>query len=114
MLVNENHTERLINVYTKSRYIDGVLRMEKIAKVFLSGHSQAVRIPKEFRIEGSEVTIRRRETDGALIIKPMPKIPKGYNNILSAVLARNVEASNPFPDVSEFFARDKTMPKEIF
>lgn len=88
--------------------------MEKIAKVFHSGHSQAVRIPKEFRIEGTEVFIRRRETDGALILKPVPKIPKGYNNILSVVLAREVEASHPFPDVSEFFARDKSMPKEIF
>lgn len=114
MLIIENHAENPSSVYTKSRYGEKVFCMEKIAKVFQSGHSQAVRIPKEFRIEGSEVFIRRRETDGALIIKPVPKIPKGYNNILSAVLAKNVKASNPFPDVSEFFKRDKTMPKEIF
>jgi antitoxin VapB len=32
----------------------------KTAKVFRSGNSQAVRIPKEFRLEGGEVEIARR------------------------------------------------------
>ena len=32
----------------------------KTAKVFKSGNSQAVRIPKEFRLEGEEVEIRRK------------------------------------------------------
>ncbi|MBM3928364.1 MAG: AbrB/MazE/SpoVT family DNA-binding domain-containing protein [Sphingomonadales bacterium] len=31
----------------------------KTAKLFWSGRSQAVRLPKEFRFEGAEVTIRR-------------------------------------------------------
>jgi antitoxin VapB len=35
------------------------------AKLFWSGRSQAVRLPKEFRIDGSEVRIRRH---GAAII----------------------------------------------
>lgn len=33
--------------------------MGDIAKIFWSGRSQAVRLPKEFRFEGSEVRIRR-------------------------------------------------------
>jgi antitoxin VapB len=32
----------------------------KTAKVFKSGNSQAVRIPKEFHLEGEEVEIRRK------------------------------------------------------
>ena len=32
----------------------------KIAKVFRSGNSQAVRIPKEFHIDDEEVEIRRQ------------------------------------------------------
>ncbi len=32
----------------------------KTAKIFRSGNSQAVRIPKEFRLEGTEVEIHRR------------------------------------------------------
>jgi antitoxin VapB len=40
----------------------------KTAKVFKSGNSQAVRIPKEFRLEGDEVEIRRK--GGSLILRP--------------------------------------------
>ena len=40
----------------------------KIAKVFKSGNSQAVRIPKEFQLQGDEVEIRRR--GDLLILKP--------------------------------------------
>ena len=32
----------------------------KTAKVFRSGNSQAVRIPKEFRLDGTEVEIRKQ------------------------------------------------------
>lgn len=42
--------------------------MEK-AKLFWSGRSQAVRLPKEFRIEGSEVHIRRH--GAAVILEPI-------------------------------------------
>jgi len=48
------------------------------AKVFRNGRSQAVRLPKEFRFEGSEVSIRR---DGdAVILEPLkPRSwPRGY------------------------------------
>jgi virulence-associated protein VagC len=34
-------------------------KTEKRAKLFMNGHSQAVRLPKEFRFVGSEVRIRR-------------------------------------------------------
>lgn len=40
----------------------------KTAKVFRSGNSQAVRIPKEFHLEGAEVEIRRQ--GGSLILRP--------------------------------------------
>jgi antitoxin VapB len=40
----------------------------KTAKVFWSGNSQAVRIPKEFAIEADEVEIHKR--GGALILRP--------------------------------------------
>lgn len=40
----------------------------KTAKVFRSGNSQAVRIPKEFQLESDEVEIRRRGT--LLILRP--------------------------------------------
>ena len=40
----------------------------KTAKVFKSGNSQAVRIPKEFRIDDEEVEIRRKGR--AILLEP--------------------------------------------
>lgn len=39
------------------------------AKIFWSGRSQAVRLPKEFRFDASEVRIRKR--GDALILEPV-------------------------------------------
>ena len=39
------------------------------AKLFWSGRSQAVRLPKDFRFEGSEVRIRRH--GAAVILEPI-------------------------------------------
>lgn len=40
----------------------------EIAKIFWSGRSQAVRLPKAFRIDGDRVRIRRR--GAAIILEP--------------------------------------------
>ena len=40
------------------------------AKVFWSGRSQAVRLPRAFRVEGREVRIRRRGR--AIVLEPVP------------------------------------------
>ena len=42
-----------------------------IAKIFWSGRSQAVRLPKEFRFDTAEVQIRRR--GHAVILEPVTK-----------------------------------------
>ena len=41
-----------------------------IAKLFMTGQSQAVRLPKEFRFEATEVEIRRDEITGEVILRP--------------------------------------------
>lgn len=48
------------------------------AKLFQNGRSQAVRLPKEFRFKGREVSIRR-EGD-AVILEPVKQHawPRGY------------------------------------
>ena len=43
--------------------------MSRTAKLFWSGRSQAVRLPKEFRMEGAEVRIRRQ--GAAVILEPV-------------------------------------------
>jgi len=40
----------------------------KTAKIFRSGNSQAVRIPKEFQLEGSEVEIVKKGS--SLVLRP--------------------------------------------
>ena len=46
--------------------------MPAIAKLFTTGRSQAVRLPKEFRFQGSEVFIRHNPQTGEVILTPKP------------------------------------------
>lgn len=48
----------------------------KRAKVFWTGRSQAIRLPKEFRFESDTVLVRR-EGD-AVILEPADEWPEGY------------------------------------
>ena len=43
----------------------------RTAKIFRSGNSQAVRIPREFRLEGDKVEIQKR--GDALVLRPKKK-----------------------------------------
>ncbi len=43
----------------------------KIARIFMNGRSQAVRLPKEFRFESDEVFIRKKGKE--VILSPRPK-----------------------------------------
>jgi len=45
------------------------------AKLFKNGRSQAVRLPKEFRFEGTEVTIRRNPETGEVVLSPSSALP---------------------------------------
>jgi antitoxin VapB len=47
---------------------------EKIAKLFMNGRSQAVRLPKEFRFEGDSVRIRRE--GNKVILEPVEPAEK--------------------------------------
>ena len=44
--------------------------MTAIAKVFSTGNSQAVRLPKAFRVSATEMWISRNELTGEIILKP--------------------------------------------
>ena len=55
-----------------------IVYIVKLAKLFLNGRSQAVRLPKEFRLPGEEVHIRR-EGD-TVILEPIRPAgwPEGF------------------------------------
>lgn len=57
------------------------------AKVFMSGRSQAVRIPAHFRFSESEVYIRRDPKNGDLILS---QAPSGLAEIFAALDAVGV------------------------
>ena len=60
------------------------------AKLFMHGRSQAVRLPKAFRFEGTEVRVSR--AGDKVILEPMEKPPfdyKGWRAKLDALGARN-------------------------
>ena len=46
--------------------------MQATAKIFTTGNSQAIRLPKAFRLDSEEVWISK-STDGILTIQPKPK-----------------------------------------
>jgi antitoxin VapB len=52
----------------------GIMSVKR-AKVFRTGRSQAVRLPKEFRFEGESVLIRR---DGSAVVLEPDDWPPGY------------------------------------
>jgi antitoxin VapB len=48
----------------------------KRAKIFWTGRSQAVRLPKEFRFDTDTVLVRRE--GGAVVLEPADEWPEGY------------------------------------
>ena len=57
--------------------------MTQVARVFKSGNSQAVRLPKEFRFSVDEVEVSR-EGD-AIILRPRPESNRGWSSLRSAL-----------------------------
>jgi antitoxin VapB len=46
--------------------------MTQTAKLFTTGRSQAVRLPREYRFEGTEVYIRRDSATGDVVLSRRP------------------------------------------
>ena len=82
----------------------------KTAKVFKNGRSQAVRLPKEFRFEGTEVAIRRDPATGEVVLAEAPEVaPKKK---LSAEELFRIFDEAGFPD--DFMSdREVHMPRKL-
>ncbi len=75
--------------------------MPRTAKLFLNGRSQAVRLPAEFRFEGTEVFIRQDQATGDVILSRRPESWDGFFNLRR-------EANVP----DEFMADRKDAPSQ--
>ncbi|MGZ5433605.1 MAG: antitoxin [Thermoanaerobaculia bacterium] len=56
---------------------------QKTARIFWTGRTQAVRLPKEFRFEGDTVLVRRE--GNAVILEPAHAWPEGYVDSFTGV-----------------------------
>ncbi|MBV5304160.1 MAG: AbrB/MazE/SpoVT family DNA-binding domain-containing protein [Chlorobium sp.] len=76
--------------------------MPATAKIFMSGRSQAIRLPKEYRFEGKEVFIRRDPLTGDIILSPRPDSWAGL-----FALDATTEVPDDFMDENERRQPDK-------
>ena len=62
-----------------------IYTMPTRAKLFLNGRSQAVRLPAEFRFEGSEVYVRRDPVTGDVILSRRPESWTDFFELMKTV-----------------------------
>lgn len=78
------------------------------AKVFTTGRSQAVRLPKEFRFDTKEVTIERQ--GDAVVLRPKPDSGTWGQQVMDAVAAFGcdfkIERSGEWPQTD----REQLLP----
>ena len=66
------------------------------AKIFQHGGSQAVRLPKAFRFEGTEVVIEKHGEE--VVLKPMPAAKFRSFTGIGRYLAEKFPDAGEFPD----------------
>jgi antitoxin VapB len=59
--------------------------MPRTAKLFRNGRSQAVRLPAEYRFEGSEVFVRRDPATGDVILSRRPDSWKDFFELMEGI-----------------------------
>lgn len=59
--------------------------MADTAKLFVTGRSQAVRLPREYRFEGEEVFIRRDPVTGDVVLSRKPDSWEGFLELAAQV-----------------------------
>jgi antitoxin VapB len=59
--------------------------MPRTAKLFHNGRSQAVRLPSEYRFQGSEVFIRRDPASGDVVLSRRPESWKDFFELADAI-----------------------------
>ena len=62
-----------------------IYTMSKTAKLFRNGRSQAVRLPSEYRFEGSEVYVRRDPATGDVVLSRRPESWKDLFALLDSI-----------------------------
>lgn len=82
------------------------------AKLFRNGRSQAVRLPAEFRFEGTEVEVHRDPESGAVVLTPVRASAKELLELRDALL----QESGFNEELDDFFEglRDPASAADLF
>jgi antitoxin VapB len=73
LAVRDIYLDIYVNLaYMKAAIMQDVPMGARTAKLFMTGRSQAVRLPLEFRFEGREVFVRRDPKTGDVILSSRP------------------------------------------
>jgi len=59
--------------------------MARTAKLFRNGRSQAVRLPADYRFEGSEVFVRRDPATGDVILSRRPESWEDFFELMKSI-----------------------------
>jgi antitoxin VapB len=59
--------------------------LARTAKLFHNGRSQAVRLPADYRFEGSEVYIRRDAANGDVVLSRKPESWNGFFELMKTI-----------------------------
>jgi antitoxin VapB len=60
------------------------------AKLFQTGHSQAVRLPKAFRLPGDEVWVHKNEVTGVVTLTPKRNMSDGLDELFRLIAEADV------------------------
>jgi antitoxin VapB len=75
-----------------------------VGKIFMHGRSQALRLPKAFRFDGSEVYLRRVGAEVVVTPKPKPAISSLIESLSEFDLKHPIERGQPeLPQLRESF-----------
>ena len=61
------------------------LHVRRTAKLFRNGRSQAVRLPAEYRFDGSEVYIRRDPASGDVVLSRRPESWQDFFELMQTI-----------------------------
>lgn len=75
-----------------------------VAKIFMNGRSQAVRLPKEFRFDTDEVTVERQ--GNSLILRPRHRTREQWWAEMQAVFGQ-------FEGMPDAIERDRSPPRDL-
>jgi antitoxin VapB len=82
----------------------GVVRTERIVRLFRNGRNQAVRIPRDFEFPGSEALVRKEGS--RLVVEPIPR-----PNLLE-LLATWTPLGEDFPDIDDLEPIEEVTSKD--